>query len=111
MRIATLLRKPCEVSTINSVLTIGTGAIQIDAIRIGVDEWDVGRIKTVGGWNRLDWSRPDRDRSVYGGGKGILKVGTLGEGMYYHSEGRWPANVILVGNVLADVCMYEEPCR
>ena len=70
-----LARKPLIGTVAENVLTHGTGALNIDASRIGTD-------KT--GWNGLT-SREDR-RTSYG----MRKVGEPTA-----STGRWPANILL----------------
>lgn len=97
MKAIHIIRKPANGTIADVVLAYKVGGLNIDACRIPVSIQDQDAIKRVGGWARTDYIRPQRDRSVYGGGKGIREEGTFGEGMVYHDGGRWPANVILNG--------------
>lgn len=74
-----LARKPLRESTIAAqVLATGTGALNIDATRVGTD------VITTNGWRC-------GGESVYGGGNGIPADGYRGAA----HQGRWPANLVL----------------
>ncbi len=92
-------RKPLTESTIAAnVLRHGTGAINIDACRIGVDD-----------------KEPNK-RNATGVLKGTNEQSVYGDGLYNHTrgatltQGRWPKNVILDGSeeVLAEFAKYGE---
>jgi len=70
-------RKPLEGTVAANVLAWGTGALNIDACRIGVGEPVQGRGSAGMG---------------YGGSKDKYQ---LGEGRIYGAAGRWPTNVVL----------------
>lgn len=74
-------RKPLGEKTVAAnVLTYGTGAINIDACRVETNE---------------DRSRPPRTpNQLYGGGKGTNTTASES-----HVGGRWPANVLLDGEM------------
>jgi site-specific DNA-methyltransferase (adenine-specific) len=71
----TLCRKPIRGTVAANVLTHGTGAINVDACRVG-----------TGG--QLSWSEP-RDMGYHGGSD------VIGSQATESAKGRWPANVIL----------------
>lgn len=75
---AVMARKPFPGTVAANVLEHGTGAINIDASRIG----------TEGGTKSSEGSNPNRLNPVYGEGMGGLKSEPLG-------AGRFPANLIL----------------
>jgi DNA modification methylase len=77
-----LARKPVAGTIVSNVLAHGTGALNVDACRIGTD----GGTGSTG--------EPNRKNQVYGDGMGGLPAVPLG-------AGRWPANV----------CLDEEAAR
>jgi len=72
-------RKPLEGTVAANIQTYGTGALNIDACRVGTDD-DTGRTRTtaLGVMNDDGW-QPKAQRSES------------------HAAGRWPANVVLDG--------------
>lgn len=74
-----LARKPLSGTVAANVLAHGTGALNIDACRIGTD----------GGTKAVDFNGP-RGNGVYGKGEGSYRNGIQDIG-----AGRWPANVLL----------------
>jgi site-specific DNA-methyltransferase (adenine-specific) len=74
----TLCRKPIKGTVAANVLTHGTGAINVDACRVGTDE-ELGRPQGTMP-QPMDWGNTSP-------GDGYVSVG--------NARGRWPANVIL----------------
>lgn len=70
-------RKPLEGTVANNVLTHGTGAINVDACRIGTN----GEAYPI--------NRFDDGAKPFGGGAGHAYTS------HQHTAGRWPANVVL----------------
>ena len=61
----TLARKPAGTSVVDSCLTVGTGAINVDASRIQADDAPAGRTRTLGWggpspnvYRRWTWKAP-----------------------------------------------------
>lgn len=79
-----LARKPLEGTVANNVLSHGVGGLNIDACRVGTDD-DTSRAPSVVG----DTSAP-MGRGIAMGGRG-------------HSEGRFPANVLLDEHAAAEM--------
>jgi site-specific DNA-methyltransferase (adenine-specific) len=78
-------RKPLIGTVAANVLEHGTGALNIDACRIGMSDQDRNTIE------KATWVARDLDRKAYG------KYDTDGtdQAMTTHSAGRWPANIAL----------------
>jgi site-specific DNA-methyltransferase (adenine-specific) len=78
-------RKPLIGTVAQNVLTHGTGALNIDACRIGMSDDDRNKIE------KATWVARDLDRKAYG------TYGTDGtdQPMATHPAGRWPANIAL----------------
>jgi DNA modification methylase/transcriptional regulator with XRE-family HTH domain len=78
-------RRPLIGTVAANVLEHGTGALNIDACRIGMSDQDRNTIE------KATWVARDLDRKAYG------KYETDGtdQAMTTHSAGRWPANVAL----------------
>lgn len=84
MRTIHVLRKPCSEGTVAAnVLKWGTGALNVDACRIGT------------GGERLSCSRADPYHAADGSQRTWNPTSTKGIEREQHSAGRWPANVIL----------------
>lgn len=84
-------RKPLSEATVAAnVLRWGTGAINIDGCRVGIDETERDIIDNRSGAN----SQPD-DGEIYGRGLGNREAGTTYKS---HKSGRFPANVIHDGS-------------
>lgn len=79
-----LARKPLAGTVAANVLEHGTGAVNVDACRIGFQDGE--RIQTR--WNH-------RGSATINVGEGVGSVPATGEDVYDPSKGRWPANVIL----------------
>jgi site-specific DNA-methyltransferase (adenine-specific) len=90
-----LVRKPLEGTVAANVAAHGTGALNIDATRIGVSDADREALRNAGGWARPGYLA---DEQVYGGGKGLKGGKPTRETADYHPSGRWPANVTLSHN-------------
>ena len=80
-----IARKPLIGTVAQNVLTHGTGALNIDACRIGMSDDDRNKIE------KATWVARDLDRKAYG------TYGTDGtdQPMATHPAGRWPANIAL----------------
>lgn len=78
-------RRPLIGTVAANVLEHGTGALNIDACRIGMSDHDRSTIE------KANWVARDLDRKAYG------KYGTDGtdQVMTTHPSGRWPANIAL----------------
>jgi DNA modification methylase len=78
-------RKPLIGTVAQNVLEHGTGALNIDACRIGMSDDDRNKIE------KATWVARDLDRKAYG------TYGTDGtdQPMATHPAGRWPANIAL----------------
>jgi DNA modification methylase len=90
-----LVRKPLDGTVAANVAAHGTGALNIDATRIGVSDADREALRNAGGWARPGYLA---DEQVYGGGKGLKGGKPTRETADYHPSGRWPANVTLSHN-------------
>lgn len=98
-RIITILRKPLTDTVARNVLAYGTGGLNVDASRIE------GKPRTThsdGNWTGAK-SRLGEDTNSYGGG---FKKAQVKE-----PEGRWPANVILIGRVAKELDEDVGPSR
>jgi len=78
-------RKPFVGTVATNVIAHGTGAINVDATRVG----------TTGGTRPVAGATPNRLNAVYGEGMGGLKSEAAG--------GRWPTNVLLDERQAADL--------
>jgi hypothetical protein len=89
-----LARKPVAGTVAANVVEHGTGALNIDATRVGNDT-----------------SRGDRYRGkAPGGGHGPVDVGGLREHPWEVPVGRWPSNVVLTHSATcADACAADCP--
>ena len=86
MKVIHLLRKPCSESTVAAnVLKFGTGALNIDATRIGYESGEV------------DFDRVQRQQNSEGAVTGAFGAASLiGKAIpTYKPTGRWPANLVL----------------
>jgi site-specific DNA-methyltransferase (adenine-specific) len=85
-------RKPLIGTVAANVLEHGTGALNIDACRIGMSEADADAI------NAATWAARGLNRKAYGtfekDGTDLEKDGT-DQPMQAHAGGRWPANIAL----------------
>jgi len=88
MKVVHLLRKPCAEPTVAAnVLRCGTGALNIDATRVGMSQSDADYITSrIGGFNN---TRSIGGNGAYSGG------GAIDRTTYDASKGRWPANLVL----------------
>jgi len=90
---AVLLRKPLEGTVADQLLKTGTGAINIDACRIGMaSEDDYGRSA----------ANARGTKNAHGGFEGKSFANAERAGSYAHSTGRWPSNLVFV---------HGEGCR
>lgn len=86
MKVIHLLRKPCSEGTVAAnVLKFGTGALNIDATRIGYESGEV------------DFDRVQRQQHSEGAVTGAFGAASLiGKAIpTYKPGGRWPANLVL----------------
>lgn len=86
MKVIHLLRKPCSEGTVAAnVLKFGTGALNIDATRIGYESGEV------------DFDRVQRQQHSEGAVTGAFGAASLiGKAIpTYKPTGRWPANLVL----------------
>jgi hypothetical protein len=94
VKVVHVLRKPCSEGTVAAnVLRHGTGALNIDATRIGTDD-------NLGGGAYSGTPRPGSAMGCEGlvGGKGSFLEGgstRLTPSAYQQPTGRWPANLVL----------------
>lgn len=93
-----LARKPLAGTVAANVMEYGTGALNIDATRVGMSDTDRARIETATWIGR---NRPDV--KVYG------DYATAGsdQPMSAHPSGRWPANLVLTHS---PTCDLETDC-
>jgi hypothetical protein len=86
-----LVRKPLEGTVAANVAAHGTGALNIDATRIGVSDEDREVLQRSGGWAKEGYKSPNAVTDFLSG--------TVLPGKHrdadYHPQGRWPANVTL----------------
>lgn len=94
MRVIHLARKPLsEKSVAANVLKHGTGALNIDPVRIGATDADRKRTDRPASVHKV--YDPDANRVALGKGVG-------GGGPILHGHGRWPANLIF---------QHRDECR
>ena len=72
----TLARKPLSGSVVQNVLAHGTGALNVDACKIGTERVEAGRAR------RSECSSKASGKNLNNGGAGV-------------SMGRWPANLLV----------------
>jgi site-specific DNA-methyltransferase (adenine-specific) len=83
-----LLRKPLACPTVAAqVLATGTGALNVDGCRVGIDDGEREIIDSRSGADR-------GGRAIYGAG--IVRA--EGERFKSHAAGRWPANLVHDGS-------------
>jgi site-specific DNA-methyltransferase (adenine-specific) len=82
-------RKPLAGSVAQNVLAYGTGALNIDATRIGMTDDD--RAATAAHNRHGDWGSKARDNRVYG-----QDNRARGDDGNWSPPGRWPSNVVLI---------------
>lgn len=85
-----LARKPLIGTVADNVLRYGTGAINIDATRIGFQS-DADRTETVTKNQHADFGTAPGGNRIYGDFTMVPRTN-------YDPSGRWPANVILDGS-------------
>ena len=83
-----LARKPLDGTIARNVLAHGTGALNIDATRIGMSGAD--RAEAENKNRHADFGSGPRENAVYG-----VDERDRGEGGNWSPAGRWPANVVL----------------
>jgi len=86
-----LARKPLDSTVAANVLQHGTGALNIDASRIGMSAEDASAIERMGGFGRQGYSRP-KTAETFMQGTPLASQATA------HEKGRWPANVLTDGS-------------
>jgi hypothetical protein len=84
-------RKPLIGTVAQNVLEHGTGALNIDACRLGMSEADAEKIRSAGGFMRAGYDKPATE--VYNANSADHPMPTIDAEP--HSAGRWPANVAL----------------
>ena len=90
MKVVHLLRKPCSEGTVAAnVLRYGTGALNIDATRIG----SVEDVPAVHATRKSDYPQSYKGD---GAGWGRTRGGHAGDEVHWEPKaGRWPANLVL----------------
>jgi len=93
MKVIHLLRKPCSEPTVAAnVLRHGTGALNIDATRIGT----VDDVPAVHATRKSDYPQSYKGD---GAGWGRTRGGHAGDEVHWEPKGgRWPANLVLDGS-------------
>ena len=91
MKVVHVLRKPCsEVTVAANVLRWGTGALHIDASRVGTTDAERAEmLKMSQGFAGRKWGRPEIVNYGYEESMPTKTVSVPSEG------GRWPANLVL----------------
>jgi len=95
-----MARKPIPTTVAHNVQEHGTGALNIDATRIPVDDADRENV------DGREWVSPE-DRVAY---SGFESDGTR-KAIEYHAEGRWPANMALSPEAAAELDAQAGPAR
>lgn len=98
MIVITVARKPCGGSVSSNVLKHGTGAMNIDACRIGTD------VRTYKG----SGASPQKLENHGPGDTGVGLLDGRGRDLEFTVNGRWPANVIL-SDLAACVLDEQKP--
>jgi DNA modification methylase len=83
-------RKPLQGTVSANVQRWGTGALNIDATRIGMSETDRDKINHMGGFGAVGWTT--ENGTAY---EGRVDGSLRSLGATAHAAGRWPANVVL----------------
>ena len=102
-----LARKPLDGTVVENVLVHGTGAINVDATRVPMNEADAETIRNMGGFGEAGYERTP------GEALNLNKTPMPTQDAQPHEGGRWPANLVLDSEAAAvlDAQSGELPSR